>query len=69
MLKFSENFRVIFFIIEKIFFGELKKNNVYSFDAEKAYLSIGDIFGAIPALYKRVFQQSVENQSCAAVGI
>ena len=30
-------------------FSELKKNIVYSFDAEKAYLSIGDIFRAIRA--------------------
>ena len=33
----------------KIIFLELKKKLGYSFDAEKAYLSIGDIFRAISA--------------------
>ena len=37
-------------------FGELKKNIVYHFDAEKAHLSIGEVFRAIPALLPPVFE-------------
>ena len=48
IFRFFKIFRSFFFQMKKkIFFLELKKIIVYSFDAEKAYLSIGDVSRAI----------------------
>ena len=44
---FSKMFDDFFFTPKKLFFSELKNIFVHSFDAEKAYLSIGGIFRAI----------------------
>ena len=53
--RFRKNFSSIFLI-----FSELTKKNVYSFDAEKADLSIGGIFGAIGVTQTEI--QALQNR-------
>ena len=53
-----ENFNDFFWFFSKFskskknhrIFFEVEKKNEYSFDAEKSYLSIGEVFRVIPAL-------------------
>ena len=52
MLTFLENFKIKNFWSKKIFFVGVEKKIDNSFDAEKAYLSIGGIFRAIRALQR-----------------
>ena len=57
--KMSRFFSEIF-CRKKYFFLELKKKVVYSFDAEKADLSIGGIFGAIRVTQTEI--QALQNR-------
>ena len=51
-MGFGKNTILFFFLTEKNnFLGELKIFSGYSFDAEKPYLSIGGVFGAIGASF------------------
>ena len=45
----SHFFSIKYFILKKL---KLKNNFEYSFDAEKAYLSIGEVFRAIRGRYR-----------------